>query len=381
MPHQENRLKLMLPASDVLRSFCGATWEDLNPFEILIAQQKKNDRVIYSIKEIEPEIRSKIRAIQKNYKEYLDQAWLLEVKAQNGIAQKDFDIAIKKYFEWLLLLYQYQKNRKVRIHKGYVLFRLGLTYYRQNKMKEALEYILQAFIEDVVSSRDLSQIMETHSFRMLTQLGVGLDFLEKLKTGVLKEKAEGRNADSPDSLGKKFLSDEKVSTPKKIAYIEKEKLVIVEALLGRKTIEELPGNYDKRVFIGGSYANSHLNTLRELAKYVDELGYYPVIAIDYDPPRDDKNQELLNVHDFDVLLIHVCNYAIFELSKPAGQYNEIEWAIRFLKKKTFGICRLAKKSDVSTLIRDLFGEIRENIFYYSSTGSMKDYIRSRLQKT
>lgn len=65
-----------------------------------------------------------------------------------------------------------------------------------------------------------------------------------------------------------------------------------------------------------------------------EFGYEPVIAIDYDPPRGAGGSELLNVHNFDILLIHMCRYVIFELSIAAGQCNEVEWSIRFLRKPT-----------------------------------------------
>ena len=80
-------------------------------------------------------------------------------------------------------------------------------------------------------------------------------------------------------------------------------------------IDEMPGEYKKRVFIGGNY--DLLPTLREIAKYVKEFGFHPILAFDFDVPESD-------IHDYDLRLLHNCNYAIFDVTHSAGEVMELE---------------------------------------------------------
>jgi hypothetical protein len=50
------------------------------------------------------------------------------------------------------------------------------------------------------------------------------------------------------------------------------------------SLSRIPGEYEKRVFIGGNYDN--ISVLREIKKIVSDLGYYPILALEFDvPPR------------------------------------------------------------------------------------------------
>jgi hypothetical protein len=80
-------------------------------------------------------------------------------------------------------------------------------------------------------------------------------------------------------------------------------------------IDRMPGRFTRRVFIGGDY--DFMACIREIERYVREARYQPIVAIDFNPPKN-------NIHDYDIRLLCNCKYAIFEITSAAGQYMEIE---------------------------------------------------------
>lgn len=367
------------PASRVLRGVCGAIWGDLEPVETVVLREKTKGPIMRP-QDIETYIQGPIGSIQSNYQVHLKYAWQLEIEGQKAIEQREFERAEKAYASWLDQLYAYQEKRGVRIHKEYVLFNMGFVLYQQNKISEAVYYFLESYIEDIISARVPEHIKETNSFKGLSQLGFGSKILGDLQSWVIQKKDRKEDISRPEKLCKSFLEERGISLPE--VSLKKAKIEAPETTAPKKkSVDELPGTYSDRVFIGGAYREGLLDQkLRKIEQYVRELGYEPVIAIDYDPPRDPDGSQLLNVHDFDIVLIHTCRYVIFELSIAAGQYNEVEWSIRFLRKPTWGVCEAGKQSEISTLIRDLFVEVGKDIFYYSSSSSLRDYIRSILSE-
>lgn len=83
------------------------------------------------------------------------------------------------------------------------------------------------------------------------------------------------------------------------------------------SLSEIPGKIENRVFVGGNYDN--IGILRMTSQYVSDLGYQPIMALDFDVP-------LSRVHDDDLLLLHNCKYAIFEITIPDGHLMELERA-------------------------------------------------------
>ena len=69
------------------------------------------------------------------------------------------------------------------------------------------------------------------------------------------------------------------------------------------------------MFIGGNYDNCA--TLREIGRMVEELGYQPIIALDFDVSKEE-------VRSYDLRLLANCKYAIFEISFSDGHLIEIE---------------------------------------------------------
>ena len=74
--------------------------------------------------------------------------------------------------------------------------------------------------------------------------------------------------------------------------------------------------FKKRVFVGGNY--DHLNSrLKPIATAVRKVKFFPVIAWDYEVEKG-------AIHDTDLMLLHCCSHAIFDVTSPAGELMEIE---------------------------------------------------------
>ena len=81
-------------------------------------------------------------------------------------------------------------------------------------------------------------------------------------------------------------------------------------------IDEMPGKYEERVFIGGNY--DFPSNLRVIKRHVENLGFRPILALDdFDVPD-------IDIHDCDLRLLHNCKYAIFDITHSAGELMEIE---------------------------------------------------------
>lgn len=92
------------------------------------------------------------------------------------------------------------------------------------------------------------------------------------------------------------------------------------------SIDNMPGTYNTRTFIGGNYACQFV-VLLEIQKYVRELSkgfFIPVLAADYNIKQGEERNSCLR-------LLHNCRFAIFELTTPSGQMIEIDAA------KNYGI--------------------------------------------
>lgn len=92
-----------------------------------------------------------------------------------------------------------------------------------------------------------------------------------------------------------------------------------------KDPSRLPGSFESRVFVGGSYKAaaaaglSPRQMLDELRKVVSNAGLHPIIADEYEVK--DRNRD---IHHDAIYLLHACRLAVFELSEFSGALMEIE---------------------------------------------------------
>jgi hypothetical protein len=366
------------PASEALRGLCGVAWDDLVPLEdcVFSAKEKETPLTPEPIYDSVPELGKKI---QRNYEDYLGTTWKLEIEGQRLIGTKEFEKAKEVYLSWYDALLRYQTSRNVRVHKGHPLYNAGFATVNLD-IKKALDYFLLAYVEDVLSERREGQARSTAAFKTLTKgYGISQKTIEDLEHWVrLREQTKTKQFNPEDELG-----SFKTREPFRAVNLEPgDTLTITDTVIGtgslqvipsaKRSIDQLPSTYSTRVFIGGSYSNE--NTLHEIEKYLKECGLTGVVAIDYESPVE-GDKKLLNIHDLDVLLIHTCRYAIFELSFPGAQYGEIEWAIRFLNKSTFGV-KSERSPRVPAHIDDLFREEEREVFTYSRNEELRKHIQS-----
>jgi len=371
------------PASRALRGLCGATWDDLVPMEdyVFSAKEKQIPPTPEPIYDSVPEVGSKIL---RNYENYLGTTWKLEIEGQRLIGAKEFEKAKEVYLSWYDALLRYQTSRGVRVHKGHPLHNVGFATVNLD-IKKALDYFLIAYIEDVISERQEGQARSTPAFKTLTVgYGISQKTVEDLESWVRARKQAKTSQSNPEDELKSFFSrSPKLTVSAEVKLRLDDTLRITQTISAtgplqaapsaKRSIDDLPGTYSTRVFLGGSYSNE--NTLHEMEAYLRECELSGIVAIDYESPAEGEKR-LLNIHDLDVLLIHMCRYAIFELSFPGAQYGEIEWAIRFLNKPTFGV-KSERSPRVPAHIDDLFrDEAKREVFSYSRNEELRQYILS-----
>ncbi len=365
------------PASRVLRGLCGVAWGDLRPFENKVGELKSSGKVEERPETVYELCTKAAQLIIENYQKYLQDTWRFEVDGQRALQNSSYEQAEGIYHEWYDRLLKYQDARALRVHKGHPLAYLAFVAGRI-EISKALDYFLYAYIEDILSERKIHDARGTAVYRNLKD---GFGFAEaqifELENFIRERKAKGMDQKSPEKELELFMGAHKIEPQK----TDREQIAEPEATskqLG--DIDLLPGSFQTRVFIGGSHAKEE--TLREIAKYVAECGLTPIIAKDFRSPIE-KDEKLLNDHDLDVYLITISRWAIFELSIPGAQFGEVEWAIRFLDKPTFGLRnrgapRLSAHveglfSDYS--VDDFFRKRKQDIFEFSKNEEIRSWLR------
>jgi len=213
----------------------------------------------------------------------------------------------------LNLIIEWQTKKDKPIHKGVPLHMIGICLLYQEKNEVALQFFLLAYIEDTLkvgfeleSEADLAPA----SLMLRSAFGIDVDFLKKIKKYVADLKSEGKwsQARDPKKILKTILS--MVRPPSLLALCKSTPKVAV-----KQPIDPLPGTWDKRVFIGGDY--DHLPILKEIQEAVIRSEFQPILPYDFTVPAN-------LIHHHDLMLLHCCRLAIFEVSSPAGQLMEIE---------------------------------------------------------
>ena len=88
------------------------------------------------------------------------------------------------------------------------------------------------------------------------------------------------------------------------------------------SVNNPPGNIENRVFIGGSYILMPI--LREIEETVEESGFQPIIAYDFDIPKE-------KTREYTLRLLYQCGYAILEETLAGGHIVELARASGFNK--------------------------------------------------
>lgn len=235
-----------------------------------------------------------------------------------GLLQEgQFDKARKSWESLYKIFLEKQIELGYRLHKGGILHNLGVTALLINDLEQSFKNFVLGFAEDVASEEQgfAGEAEGAPGAQNLKNFfGVDSDLFRKIREIVLKALVEGTFND-PRIIFKEFLNTQFNQNPvkSKVETLKRTPFVIHK----KYSINRIPGEWNKRIFVGGNYSGSRISNLFEIKKAVEKNGYVPIIALEFndqDPP----------IHDHSLLLLHSCKYAIFDVSADSGYLMEVE---------------------------------------------------------
>lgn len=240
-------------------------------------------------------------------------------EAMAAFYQERYADAIVALNHALQLLVEAQTNLGRGVHKGAVLYQLGVASLGTDNPREALRNILLAYVEDTLGTPiDFEDDADrTPAGRALFDgFVIQLRLLREIKCvsrGIKETVVSWQHAMDPLPILEKALSQVGSTLSNALLLCQRQNLTIGPAPLG------FPQPRDRRVFLGTNY-DTHPHVIPEMRLATLNRNYVPVAARDVVVPPN------ANVHDVSLLLLHTCTRAIFDVTQPAGQFMEIERA-------------------------------------------------------
>lgn len=256
----------------------------------------------------------------------------------------------------------WQQKYGQRFHKGYPIHNIGYTLYLQNKPQEALRYFILAYIEDLLSADSEDEADSTPAGQTLL-LGYKLSpkLLEPLKKKVGELREQNRIPLKPEEVLQELEKS-------KIDYKDIEAKITVKHRLRKFTIFD--SEWERRVFIGGS-GDAIINYMRDTVEKLG-LGYDAIVATDFNMP------EGMSIYHKCLTLLHCCKYAIFDLSKQAGQLIEVERAPDY-GIKTLVIWQTMDERFITEMLKGCLDNRRIGHKSYTEFAEMEGIFREFLQ--
>lgn len=220
-----------------------------------------------------------------------------------------------------------------RIHKGGPLMSVGSALLAGGDSDRALDWVLQAFVEDVLSraeeSRDsIDELSRPAAMTLLFNFGVRGPALVDLALRLRRRVADGVLWRRPDEA----LRDEPFALPRAEAVAQQsgQARAAIEQVAGsdpRIAPWRLPGlfgtQHEDRVFVGGSYGKEFLGSLVIIRDTLREEGLDGVLAAEF--KRHGRTAE--TNYDDALLLLRSCRWAVFDVSERSGQLHEVQDAV------------------------------------------------------
>jgi AAA+ ATPase superfamily predicted ATPase len=269
-----------------------------------------------------------------------------------------------------------------RITGGFPFYIQALSSLCVDKARKANSAVVKRYIVSTASKDFSKQFGGFIRNDILSFSGDSATILNRISKGrqtpaELVKKTRVRAADVNSDLQhlKEFgFVDE---TPSGKLEIKNEPLRIGISRLRRPkkpTVDEMPGKEDNRVFVGGNY--DEMPVLREIARFVSECKKIPILAYDFDVPKD-------KINEYDLKLLHRCRYAIFEVTLPDGHHYEIAAGLQYNVNEhlLYQVRDESREvpSTVTSMLRTLNVQgIRPTHFGYLTFAEAKDYIHKVL---
>src|SRR3989344_5270537 len=199
-----------------------------------------------------------------------------------GLLEKgDFDEAKKSWEQLYNNFLEKQKILGHRLHKGGIVHNLGVTALLANKLEESFKNFVLGFAEDVASQMQgfAGEAEQAPGAQNLKNFfGVNPELLKNIRETVLGALPENK-FDDPRQVFKEFIGTQFSKEPVKSKI---ESLVKTPFVVHRKySINKIPGDWKRRVFIGGNYSGNRVSNLFEIKKAVERKYYTPIIALEF----------------------------------------------------------------------------------------------------
>lgn len=248
---------------------------------------------------------------------------------QSGNPQKAFSIWSNFYTS---ILPAQPLNK--RFHKGGPLHNMGIAKLFTNEPGEAFRLFIFAYIEDILSETDKFGADSTPASTTLT----GVFRISQTDLQIIRGKVDtivqrGVVSD-PQAAFELYIQEPRAQT------LAAQAKVLQLLIRQRYSISHIPGEWDKRVFVGGDYAR--FSELYKIHAFVKQQQYEPIIAVEFKIPPD-------LIHQHSLLLLHNCKYAIFDMATKSGQLMEAERTFDY-RNKTLFICVDSLYSKISQMV-------------------------------
>lgn len=246
-----------------------------------------------------------------------------------------------------------QVKDKRRFHKGGLLHNLGILYLLLGEPEYAYKNFVYGYSEDVASEYQgfLDSALNSPGAKtLIINWGVAPDFLKLVKERVIEKVKESGFLDPQAELQDFFETN--VRALEQVIELETDKRRSFE--VGRnKNLEKIPGDWDRRLFIGGSYTDAAIiSKIRLIESIVKKNNFTPIIVSDF--------QNIPGMSDFvkSIRLLTSCKYAIFEATEASGHLLELSLADQ-CRIKTLVLCdSTSTNKSISSLLKHIHTETK-----------------------
>lgn len=297
---------------------------------------------------------------------FLREGQILFGTRQFGEAKQTFRRMYEIYLEW-------QEQRNVRYHKGFPLHNEGLSALMLGEPDVGLLLVVLAYIEDLLTYGP--DDADRSPAGQLVNLGYRLspDFLRHLKTVVATAEQVGAPIDRPENFLAEALKEQGVSAEEQamgtvlLTHTETQPEVIKRPLP-----HHLPGRWEGRVFVGGSYPEQMV-PINHIRRVIVENDFQAIVASDYDMPKNEIHQRTL-------IMLHDCKLAVFDITSQGGQLMEIERLrdYQIVPLIVYGTGDPARPPTVSSMLLTLLQELDYELKFYTTMDELGEHVRDYL---
>jgi hypothetical protein len=290
------------------------------------------------------------------------------------LGTRQFDQAKQAFRQMYEIYLDWQGQRNVRYHKGLPLYNEGFSALMLGRPDVGLFLVVLAYIEDLLTyGPDNADRLPAGQ---LVNLGYRLspDFLRHLKTVVATAEQVGAPIDRPESLLAEALKEQGVSAEEQamgtalLAHAETQPQVIKSPLP-----DNLPGRWERRVFVGGSYPEQMV-PINHIRRVIVESGFQAIVASDYDMPKNEIHQRTL-------IMLHDCRLAVFDITSQGGQLMEIERLrdYQIVPLIVYGTGDPVRPPAVSSMLRTLLQQPDYELKSYTTMDELGEHARDYLR--